>query len=181
MEIKKLSLAELQRPSVESFSSMDKMPVVVVLDNVRSALNVGSFFRTCDAFALEKLVLAGITATPPNREINKTAIGSTESVKWEYFNTTLEAVLKYKNQGYKIIGIEQTTQSVPLDAYTIQDNKIVLIFGNEVNGLDEYLLPYLDVCLEIPQYGTKHSLNVAVCGGIVLWEFAKKLNNSSKI
>jgi 23S rRNA (guanosine2251-2'-O)-methyltransferase len=175
MEIKKLSLDELQRPTVESFTSMDKLPVVVVLDNVRSAHNVGSFFRTCDAFALEKLVLTGISATPPNREINKTAIGSTESVKWEYFKTTAEAVNFYKKLGYRTIGVEQTTMSVSLDQYKMNHKKILLIFGNEVNGIDEEILPLLDDCVEIPQYGTKHSLNVAVCGGIVLWEFSKNL------
>ena len=167
--MKKLSLEELGRPTVEEFQNQEKHRVIVILDNVRSALNVGSFFRTCDAFAIEALWLTGITATPPNREIQKTAIGATESVTWKHFGTTLEAVQHAKDLGYYAIGIEQTTASKHLNEVNVNDRSMVLVFGNEVNGVSEEVFPLLDECWEIPQSGTKHSLNVSVCGGIVLW------------
>lgn len=175
--MKKLSMEELHRASVEEFSNMEKLPVVVILDNVRSALNVGSFFRTCDTFAIRTLVLTGISATPPNREINKTAIGSTESVQWQYFEHIMDAINYFKKEGYKIIGVEQTDQSQRLQDFTLTDTKAALVFGNEVNGLSESILPLLDGCIEIPQVGTKHSLNVSVCGGIVLWEVFRKFHD----
>jgi 23S rRNA (guanosine2251-2'-O)-methyltransferase len=172
--MKKLSLLELDRPDVEQFKKSDKNQIIVVLDNVRSALNVGSFFRTCDGFAVETLFLTGITACPPNREIQKTAIGATESVSWEYRENIVDAVTEIKAAGYKVWGVEQTNQSVMLDRIEMSDQKIALVFGNEVDGLSEEILPMLDGCIEIPQFGTKHSLNVAVCGGIVLWEMIRK-------
>lgn len=174
--MKKLSLLELDRPDVEQFKKSDKNQIIVVLDNVRSALNVGSFFRTCDGFAVETLYLTGITACPPNREIQKTAIGATESVSWEYRENIVDAVTEIKAAGYKVWGVEQTNQSVMLDRIEMSDQKIALVFGNEVDGLSEEILPILDGCIEIPQFGTKHSLNVAVCGGIVLWEMIRKRN-----
>lgn len=172
--MKKLSMMELDRPDVEQFKKSDKNQIIVVLDNVRSALNVGSFFRTCDGFAVETLFLTGITACPPNREIQKTAIGATESVSWEYRENIVDAVTEIKAAGYKVWGVEQTNQSVMLDRIEMSDQKIALVFGNEVDGLSEDILPMLDGCIEIPQFGTKHSLNVAVCGGIVLWEMIRK-------
>jgi 23S rRNA (guanosine2251-2'-O)-methyltransferase len=172
--MKKLSMLELDRPDVEQFKKSDKNQIIVVLDNVRSALNVGSFFRTCDGFAVETLFLTGITACPPNREIQKTAIGATESVSWEYRENIVDAVTEIKAAGYKVWGVEQTNQSIMLDSIEILDQKIALVFGNEVDGLSEEILPILDGCIEIPQFGTKHSLNVAVCGGIVLWEMIRK-------
>lgn len=172
--MKKLSMLELDRPDVEQFKKSDKNQIMVVLDNVRSALNVGSFFRTCDGFAVETLFLTGITACPPNREIQKTAIGATESVSWEYRENIADAVTEIKAAGYKVWGVEQTNQSVMLDSIEMEDQKIALVFGNEVDGLSEEILPILDGCIEIPQFGTKHSLNVAVCGGIVLWEMIRK-------
>ena len=175
--MKKLSLEELGRPTVEAFKHQEKLPVIVILDNVRSALNVGSFFRTCDAFAIQALWLTGITATPPNREIQKTAIGATESVAWKYFPTTTEAVLEAKAIGCQIVGIEQTTHSKPLDEVVLEKTPMAVVFGNEVNGVSDEILPLLDACWEIPQSGTKHSLNVSVCGGIVLWFCVHGLKN----
>jgi tRNA G18 (ribose-2'-O)-methylase SpoU len=172
--MKKLSLLELDRPDVEQFKKSDKNRIIVILDNVRSALNVGSFFRTCDGFAVETLYLTGITACPPNREIQKTAIGATESVSWKHHQNIVEAIKEIKESGYKIWGVEQTNQSVMLNEAEMPNEKIALVFGNEVDGLSEEILPMLDGCIEIPQFGTKHSLNVAVCGGIVLWEMIRK-------
>ena len=170
--MKKLRLDELNRHSVEAFKALPKKPVVVVLDNIRSALNVGSIFRTADAFALQAVCLCGITAQPPHREILKTAIGANESVDWQYFSDTVDAVRSLQQEGFQLIGIEQTDESIPLQDFTIKkDQPYALIFGNEVGGLTDAILPLLDACIEVPQYGTKHSLNVAVCAGIVLWEF----------
>ncbi len=168
---------ELGRDSVADFQDKQKLPLVVVLDNIRSAMNVGSFFRTGDAFLIEKILLCGITATPPNREITKTAIGATESVHWEYHENITSALEQLKSAGYQLVGIEQTDVSVLLDDFEIKDDgKYALVFGNEVDGVSDEALAHLDVCLEIPQDGTKHSLNVSVCGGIVLWEFYLALN-----
>jgi len=170
-------LDELGRDSVADFQDKQKLPLVVVLDNIRSAMNVGSFFRTGDAFLIEKILLCGITATPPNREITKTAIGATESVHWEYHENITSALEQLKSAGYQLVGIEQTDVSVLLDDFEIKDDgKYALVFGNEVDGVSDEALAHLDVCLEIPQDGTKHSLNVSVCGGIVLWEFYLALN-----
>lgn len=160
----------LQRLSVESFRTADKWPIVLVLDNVRSALNVGSIFRTADAFLLEKILLCGITAQPPHREILKTALGSTDSVNWEYMPSTETAVSELKTQGYQVFAVEQTTQSIWLqDFRPVADGKYAFILGNEVDGVSQNVLSMCDGVVEIPQFGTKHSLNVAVAAGIVVW------------
>ncbi len=172
--MRKLKLEELDRVSIDEYKSAKKIPVVAVLDNIRSAMNVGSVFRTADAFAIEKIIICGISATPPNREITKTAIGATESVVWEYIENVSEAVSYLKNDGYTIAGIEQTDASVLLTDYIFNTEKIAVVFGNEVDGVSDEVINELDVCIEIPQFGTKHSLNVSVCAGIVLWELAKK-------
>ncbi len=174
--MRKLKLEELGRVDISTFKSVDKKPLVVVLDNIRSAMNVGSFFRTCDAFLIEKVILCGITAVPPNREIHKTAIGATESVEWEYEENIQNAVESLKSSDYEIIGIEQTTDSLPLTDVSIdKGKKYALVFGNEVNGITQEVLPLLNLAVEIPQYGTKHSLNVSVCGGIVLHYFSSNI------
>jgi 23S rRNA (guanosine2251-2'-O)-methyltransferase len=171
--MRKLKLDELNRLTVEEFATKTKRPIVVVLDNIRSALNVGSVFRTSDAFAIEKIVICGISATPPNREITKTAIGATDSVAWEYIEDIKEAVVHLKSNGYTIVGIEQTDQSVMLNDFQKDHQKIAVIFGNEVDGISDEIIQDLDICIEIPQHGTKHSLNVSVCAGGVLWELTK--------
>ncbi len=173
--MRKLSMDELNRVSVEDFKATKKNPFVILLDNVRSAHNVGSAFRTADAFAVEKIVLCGITATPPNREMAKTALGATESVAWEYTENNEEAVQKLKAAGYQIFILEQAEHSIPLqDIDVTVEGKYCFIFGNEVFGVNEKLFPYADACVEIPQFGTKHSLNISVSVGIVLWESWRK-------
>jgi len=163
---------ELNRVSVEKFNELKKLPVICVLDNVRSQHNIGSIFRTSDAFRIEELYLCGITATPPNREINKSALGATESVKWQYFADTCSAVVKLKSSGYKVIAIEQALNSIDLEEYVPGINeKIALVFGNEVTGVSESVMEIVDVCIEIPQFGTKHSFNVSVTAAIVLYHF----------
>lgn len=172
--MRKLKLEELNRLGVREFKAAEKIPVVVVLDNIRSALNVGSIFRTSDAMAIQEVVLCGITAQPPHKEINKTAIGSTKSVTWSYQEDITASLNEFKQRGYKLIGVEQTDESISLADYQIATSQpTVLIMGNEVEGLSDACLSLLDLALELPQYGTKHSLNVAVCAGIVLWEFAQ--------
>lgn len=174
--MKKLKLEALGRISVEKFKESEKLPVSIVLDNLRSLHNVGSAFRTADAFRLEKLYLTGISGTPPQREIEKSALGATKSVEWEYAETTAAVLQNLKNEGYTIIIIEQTTESKPLHEFNPERNrKYCLLFGNEVDGVSEEVLPYADIALEIPQHGTKHSLNVSVCLGIVTWQFFKNL------
>ncbi|GIR60084.1 MAG: tRNA/rRNA methyltransferase [Crocinitomicaceae bacterium] len=172
---RKLKLEELNRLSITDFKSKKKDPIVVLLDNVRSLHNVGSVFRTCDAMAVEKLYLGGITAKPPHREIQKTAIGATESVKWEYVENAESVVLKYKNLGYKIIAVEQTVNSTDLTKYKWNDEKTMIIFGNEVNGVQQNIIDMADLSIEIPQWGTKHSLNISVSAGIILWDLKSKL------
>jgi tRNA G18 (ribose-2'-O)-methylase SpoU len=174
--MKKLKLEELGRISVDEFKDADKLPVCLVLDNIRSLHNVGSAFRTADGFRLEKIFLTGITGTPPHREIQKTALGATESVDWIYVEKPEDAVGTLKADGYKILIIEQTNTSIPLQTFTpVANEKYCLVFGNEVNGVSEEVIPFGDVAIEIPQSGTKHSLNVSVCMGIVLWEMFRKL------
>ena len=174
--MKKITNAELGRPSIEEFAAMEKMPVTVVLDNVRSAQNVGSFFRTGDAFAIERLMLCGITATPPSREIHKSSLGAEFSVAWNYFATTGECIQQLKNEGYTIIAIEQIAESVMLDKFKPMNGvKYALIFGNEVDGVAQEVVDMCDSAIEIPQLGTKHSLNVSVSGGVVLWKFFESL------
>lgn len=173
--MKKLTMDELNRKSLEEFRAAQKNEVIIVLDNVRSLHNVGSAFRTADAFLVKKILLCGITGTPPNREINKTALGATESVEWEYSENALSAILKLKEDGWKIICLEQTDQSVLLQNF-IPDKreKYCLVFGNEVFGVDEKIIGESDTILEIPQFGTKHSLNISVSVGIVLWDYFMK-------
>jgi 23S rRNA (guanosine2251-2'-O)-methyltransferase len=174
--MKKLKLDELDRISVSEFREAKKIPVCIVLDNVRSLHNVGSAFRTADAFRVEKIVLGGITGTPPHREIHKTALGATDSVAWEYVEHPVDAIRKLKSQGYKIIIVEQTSESIPLHTFTVSSaDSYCLVFGNEVNGVSDEIVAEGDVALEIPQVGTKHSLNVSVCLGIVIWEVFKKV------
>lgn len=174
--MKKLKLEELGRISVDEFKEAEKLPVCLVLDNVRSLHNVGSAFRTADAFRIEKIYLTGITGTPPHREIQKAALGATESVVWEYGENPSSVVAKLKSDGYKIFIIEQTTHSKPLQDVKLDSiTKYCLVFGNEVNGVSDEVVALADAAIEIPQTGTKHSLNVSVCLGIVCWEFFRKL------
>lgn len=174
--MRKLKLQELNRVDNDTFKKQPKTPLVLVLDNIRSGLNVGSAFRTSDGFGLEKIYLCGITATPPHKEILKTAIGASESVAWEYSETTLETILNLKKQGFQIVAIEQVDQRTWLQDFKMDfGKKYALVFGNEVDGVSEEILPHLDACIEIPQMGTKHSLNISVCVGIVVWDFFKKI------
>ena len=175
-EMKKLKLEELGRISVEEFKKAGKIPVVVVLDNIRSMYNIGSVFRTSDAFLVEKIYLCGITATPPHKEIRKTALGATESVEWEYIKEINELIKKLKSEQFKIISVEQAEGSRKLSEFIFNPNeKYAVIFGNEVEGVQQSVINQSDACIEIPQGGTKHSLNVSVCTGIVLWEMFKNL------
>lgn len=174
--MKKLKLEELGRISVEEFKEAEKLPVCIVLDNVRSLHNVGSAFRTADAFRVEKIILTGITGTPPHREIQKSALGATESVAWEYFESASEAVKNLKAEGYEVLIIEQTTGSIPVhESVPALEKKYCLVFGNEVDGVSDEVIALGDRALEIPQTGTKHSLNISVCLGIVTWELFRKL------
>ncbi len=174
--MKKLKNEELNRLSVEDYKAKEKQPVVVVLDNIRSMNNIGSIFRTADAFLIEKIYLCGITAQPPHREIQKTALGATESVDWEHREKTLDLIKELQEENYKIISIEQADESIPLqDFMAYRDTHYALVFGNEVFGISDEVVEASDTCLEIPQFGTKHSLNVSVSAGIVLWDFFKKL------
>ena len=166
---------ELNRVSTEEFKAQEKIPLVVVMDNVRSMYNVGSIFRTCDAFSVERLLLCGITACPPHKEITKTALGATESVEWQHYGTTVEAVTELKQQGYKVFAVEQVDTSVMLGRMEIVPEKTAIVLGNEVFGVDDAVLALCDGAIEIPQNGTKHSLNVSIAGGIVIWEFFKKM------
>ena len=173
--MKKLKNKDLQRINIEEFKSANKTPITIVLDNVRSALNVGSVFRTSDAFLIENIILCGITATPPNKEIRKAALGASDSVNWEFEKNTVDSVLKLKNEGYHIMGIEQADKSSKLNDCTLPNKPIAIIMGNEVKGVSQEVLDICDDVMEIPQFGTKHSLNIAVTTGIVVWELWKKL------
>lgn len=161
---------ELERLSTEQFKLAKKSDIIVMLDNVRSLLNVGSIFRTCDAFLVKNLYLCGYTGTPPNKEIEKTALGATETVAWQHFDTTAEALTLLKAEGYKIYAVEQAENSIALNHFNSASEKIALVFGNEVYGVDQDIVNNSDGVIEIPQLGSKHSLNVAVSAGIVLWE-----------
>jgi 23S rRNA (guanosine2251-2'-O)-methyltransferase len=172
----KLSMEELDRMDVGDFKLAKKNPVVFVLDNVRSLHNVGSTFRTADAFLIQKIFLCGITGTPPNREINKTALGATESVEWEYSKKTSELIEKLKKEDWRIIALEQTDNSIQLQNFSPnKDEKYCFVFGNEVAGVEEEVINMSDLCVEIPQFGTKHSLNISVAVGIVAWDYFIKL------
>jgi 23S rRNA (guanosine2251-2'-O)-methyltransferase len=173
--MRKLSLAELGRMTTEEHQQAKKLPMVVVLDNLRSQHNIGSIFRTADAFRLEAIYLCGISATPPNREMQKTALGATESVHWKHFTNTMQAVEVLKAKGYTLCSIEQTEGSISLNNLKLpQTNGLALAFGNEVGGVEQAVIDASDLCIEIPQFGTKHSLNVAVSAGIVIWEVFNK-------
>ena len=167
---------ELGRLSVEDFLKTEKIPVVIVLDNVRSALNVGSVFRTADAFRVSKIYLCGITPVPPNRDILKSALGATETIQWEYATTTIEVINNLKEKNFYLAAIEQTKTSIPLQHFNLsKEKKLALIFGHEVDGVNQEVINECDASIEIPQQGTKHSLNIAVCAGIVVWEVFRKL------
>ena len=174
--MKKLKNKDLQRITIEEFKSAKKTPITIVLDNVRSALNVGSVFRTADAFLIENIILCGITTTPPNKEIRKVALGATDSVNWQFEKNTLVAISKLKQSGYYIIGVEQADKSSKLNDFTLPNKQLAIIMGNEVNGISEDVITICDEVIEIPQFGTKHSLNISVSTGIVLWEIWRKLN-----
>ena len=174
---RKLKLEELNRVSITDFKQQQKDPVIVLLDNVRSLHNVGSVFRTCDAMAVEKLYLCGITAKPPHREIQKTAIGATESVNWEYMEDAISIIHRYKKEGYTIISVEQTSNSIALGNYNWKNEKVLLVFGNEVDGVQQNIIDLSDFSLEIPQWGTKHSFNITVSAGIVLWDLKSKTSH----
>ena len=174
--MKKLKNKDLQRINIEEFKIAKKIPITIVLDNVRSALNVGSVFRTSDAFLIENIILCGITATPPNKEIRKAALGSTDSVTWKYVKNTTDAVQQLIKEGYYIIGIEQADKSTLLNEFELPKTPIAIIMGNEVNGVDQQAIDLCNEVVEIPQFGTKHSLNISVITGIVIWNLWGKLN-----
>lgn len=174
--MQKKSMLDLHRISTEEFKQVEKIPVAVVLDDVRSEMNVGSVFRTADAFIVEHIALCGITATPPKHEIHKTALGAEDSVAWSYHKTALEAVQQLRDQGYTICAIEQVHGSVSLEEFTIeQGKKYALVLGNEVKGVSQAVVDASDCCIEIPQHGTKHSLNIACSAAIVMWHFFNAL------
>lgn len=175
--MKKLILDDLNRKNTEEFKQAEKTPIIVVLDDIRSLHNIGSFFRTCDAFLIEKIYLCGITATPPNKEIHKTALGATETVAWEYEKEVMHVVDCLKKENVKILSVEQVEGSVMLNNFTVESNvKYALFFGNEVKGVNQQVIDSSDAVIEIPQLGTKHSLNVSVSGGIVIWDIFQKMN-----
>lgn len=175
-ELRKLKITEMNRLTVEEFKEADKLPLVVVLDEVRSLHNIGAVFRTSDAFLVNRIYLCGITATPPNAEMHKTALGAENSVDWKYCKTTQEAVNELHEYGYTVLAIEQCKGSTMLNDLVMEsDKKYAIVMGNEVKGVQQEVVDMCDGCIEIPQYGTKHSLNVSVTAGIVLWEFANKL------
>ena len=174
--MRKLLNSELERKSIEQFRESSKLPVVIVLDNVRSQSNIGSVFRTSDAFLIEAIYLCGITAQPPHREIQKTALGATESVTWKYFESTNHAVDELRKKGHILIAVEQAEGAIDLRDIAIEKGKkYALIFGHEINGVGQDIVDRCDLCVEIPQFGTKHSFNIAVSAGIVLWEVCRKL------
>ena len=172
--MQKLSMEELNRKSVAEFKRSEKIPVIAVLENIRSAYNVGSVFRTADAFLLEAIYLTGYTAKPPHKEIKKTALGAEDSVEWKYFTTASEAIESLRPAGYKLFAIEQVQNSLSLEKiFFDKDEKIAVIFGNEVSGVEQETILQCDGCIEIPQLGMKHSLNIATAAGVVLWEIVR--------
>ena len=174
--MRKLKITELNRLTAEEYKTSDKTPLVVVLDHIRSLNNVGSVFRTADAFRMESVYLCGITATPPDAEIHKTALGAEETVEWRYFKETTEAVNDLKQQGYVICALEQAENSISLESFSPdKDKKYAIVVGHEVKGVQQEVVDMCDMCIEIPQFGTKHSLNVSVAAGIVLWDFFRKM------
>ena len=178
--MRKLKTEELGRVGIDDFKKQEKLPLVVILDHVRSMHNIGSIFRTSDGFAIEKLYLCGITAQPPHREIEKTALGATQSIEWAYSADVCDTINELKLDGYTIIAIEQAENSTMLNNYDPDNSKkYALIFGNEVNGVSDEAMKLIDTCIEIPQFGTKHSFNIVVSAGIVLWDFFAKLKLNS--
>jgi len=174
--MRKLKNTELDRLSVDEYKEIEKTPITVVLDNIRSCNNIGSVFRTSDALLIEKVILCGITATPPNKDIHKTALDAEKSVPWEYFEVTDDAVQRLKESGYRVFAVEQVENSVSLPDFTPEkDQKLALVFGNEVKGVQQSVVNSCDGAIEIPQYGTKHSFNISVSAGIVLWDLVYKL------
>lgn len=174
--MRKLKTEELKRPDLQEFKAAEKLPVIVVMDNVRSMHNVGSTFRTGDAFAIAGIALCGITAQPPHREIHKTALGATESVDWKHYETTQAACEALRADGYQIMAVEQVQNSIPLQNFKPKPNqKLAIVFGNEVFGVEEEIVALADGCIEIPQFGIKHSLNISVTAGIVLWDLVTKM------
>lgn len=174
--MKKLKLEELERASLSEYKDQVKLDVIVVLDDIRSGMNVGSMFRSCDCFGLSKIMLCGITPKPPHKEIFKTAIGAQNSVDWQYHEDILILLKNLRLKGYQIIGVEQTNESIPLKDLTFEaDAKVAIVMGNEVNGLNDKVLEILDKAVELEQFGTKHSLNVSVCAGIVFWQLGQLL------
>ena len=176
--MRKLKNNELGRISVDEFKSIQKTPLIIILDNIRSLNNIGSVFRTSDAFLIEKIYLCGITATPPNRDIHKTALGATDSVEWEYLEDTLELVKKLKAENVKVLSIEQAENSTKLDTFFPEENqKYAIVMGNEVKGVQQEVINASDMCIEIPQLGTKHSLNISVTTGVVIWDLFTKMKS----
>jgi 23S rRNA (guanosine2251-2'-O)-methyltransferase len=174
--VRKLSMDELNRKTTEEFKLASKNSFVIVLDNVRSQNNIGSIFRTADAFLAESIYLCGITSVPPNKEIHKTALGATDSVHWEYEKETLDAITKLRQNNFLIVAFEQVEGSLSLEKFTTEKGKkYALVFGHEVHGIQQEVLNACDFCIEIPQYGTKHSLNIAVSAGIAIWEFVRQM------
>ena len=173
--MRKLKITELNRISPEDFKKAQKIPLIVVLDNVRSLHNVGSVFRTSDAFLVEAVYLCGITAVPPSAEIHKTALGAENSVAWKYFENTKEAIAELKRQAYTVVAVEQAENSLVPEALPMENRKFAIILGNEVRGVAQEVMDQCDYCIELPQFGTKHSLNVSVTAGIVIWEFFNRL------
>lgn len=174
--MRKLENSELARPSADEFKKLAKLPVTVVLDNIRSCHNIGSVFRTSDALLIEKIFLCGICSTPPDKEIRKTALGAENTVPWEYHASTLEVADRLKNEGYTLVAIEQVEKSISLSEYFPPKNsKLALVFGNEVKGVQQEVVDHCDLAIEIPQFGTKHSFNISVSAGIVLWDLFNKL------
>ena len=174
--MQKKTIEELQRISIEQFKTKEKLPLVVVLDNVRSLHNVGSVFRTSDAYLVQRIFLCGITATPPSAEIHKTALGAEDSVEWHYFPKTEDALQQLKNEGFVVLSVEQAKNSLSLTSLQLDaDKKYAIVLGNEVKGVQQQVVDMSDGCVELPQYGTKHSLNVSVSGGIAIWHFFKAM------
>lgn len=176
--MRKLSIEELNRVSIEEFKSLNKLPLVVVLDNIRSTNNIGSIFRTCDAFCVSQIAICGISATPPNKEIHKTAIGAEQSVDWQYFPTTIDAIESLKVDGFKVMAVEQAEGSIDIRNFNPNSSeKYAFILGNEVEGVSDDVMELVDGCIEIPQYGTKHSLNVSITAGIMLYDYHTKTDH----
>ncbi|MCB0508776.1 MAG: TrmH family RNA methyltransferase [Chitinophagales bacterium] len=179
--MRKLKLDELNRLSTEEFKQAEKIPIIIVLEDIRSAANIGSVFRTCDAFLIEAIYIVGICAKPPNREIHKSALGATETVAWKYFETIKDCIASLREEKVEVLTIEQADDAVYLHEFMPKQNeKYALIFGNEVDGVSEFAMQYAKACIEIPQFGMKHSLNISVSAGIVIWDFVKKLKLTRK-